>query len=733
MLRLSLLLLALATPLWAAPARVISGEHDGFTRLVVELADPAAWSVGRSADGYELRIAGAKPDYDLSVAFAVIGRSRIAALSVDAATGGLQAAVGCLCHVSAFEFRPGTLVLDFKDGPPPPESPFEVALPDASPQTESAPVPEADPANGRAFAEHWVDHALGVAPSPAPPPSLAAAERTVANPPAQQPDPALAPLRDDILREISRGVAQGIVTVDLPEMMEPAEPEAPDQATDQTRLGFGQLDMLAQVTVGGPGREGADLSAEGMTCPTDVQLDLAAWGDDRPVWEQISTARSGLTGEFDRLDPAAVSRAVRFHLFIGFGQEALTLLQALGSDDVDAALWRSLAHLVDGREDPQPTFADMGLCDSTAALWALLSAPVGQKIKVNMTAVQRGFSALPSGLRQNLGPGLIERLMAMGEIDAVDVVTNAIARSGGEADRGVVLISAEVAAQAGDFDAADRLLEPLLQDAGPQTAEALVARIETMAARALPLPPSTLPEIEAYAAERAGGPDADRFLRAKSLALALTGDFARAFAGAPQAEAMQQDLWRLLAALGTDDAVLAHAAVLPGDGPPAAGMAEAVIFAERFLQLGLPDQAQIWLAGVREADPLLAARIALANRDGMAVLAHLRGVNGSEADQMRIAAHILTGDNRSAATDLGRLGEAQAASAALARAGDWDALRQGGMPEWQVAALAALPQTALVPTAPLAEGMALADQAKNTSSALRALLASLPAVEETSP
>ena len=44
-------LVLLAAPLWAAPARVLSGEHEGFTRLVVELARPEAWVLGRSADG----------------------------------------------------------------------------------------------------------------------------------------------------------------------------------------------------------------------------------------------------------------------------------------------------------------------------------------------------------------------------------------------------------------------------------------------------------------------------------------------------------------------------------------------------------------------------------------------------------------------------------------------------------------------------------------------------------
>ena len=70
MIRIAIaLLLLLATGASAAPILVRSGEHDGFTRLVMEYGAAIDWQVGRTDDGYELRIAKQPPDYDFTEAF----------------------------------------------------------------------------------------------------------------------------------------------------------------------------------------------------------------------------------------------------------------------------------------------------------------------------------------------------------------------------------------------------------------------------------------------------------------------------------------------------------------------------------------------------------------------------------------------------------------------------------------------------------------------------------------
>lgn len=100
-----------------AEAAVRTGEHPGFTRLVVEDPSIRSWQLGRSAEGYRLRLTPTARAFALSRAFRAITRKRLASLAM-AGNGDLDVGLGCACHIEAFEIRPGVIVLDIRDGPP---------------------------------------------------------------------------------------------------------------------------------------------------------------------------------------------------------------------------------------------------------------------------------------------------------------------------------------------------------------------------------------------------------------------------------------------------------------------------------------------------------------------------------------------------------------------------------------------------------------------------------------
>ncbi|MCC0062954.1 MAG: hypothetical protein H6895_02550 [Defluviimonas sp.] len=167
LVRITLLLLAAALPAAADTVSVRSGEHPGFSRIALDLGRPANWQLTRTGGSYDLRVDGGH-DYDLSSAFARIGRDRIADIRPLSDGRGLKFELGCDCHATAFLAGSGTLVVDVSDGPADAESPFEA--PAAEP-AETAPEAEVSPGRdqGAALATDRVQYR----PQPAPDPRLA--------------------------------------------------------------------------------------------------------------------------------------------------------------------------------------------------------------------------------------------------------------------------------------------------------------------------------------------------------------------------------------------------------------------------------------------------------------------------------------------------------------------------------------------------------------------------------
>lgn len=119
--------LLLLLPLPAAAEQVVlrSGEHPGFSRLVVPLAAPSGWRFGRTATGYRLALDRPGVSFDPSRVYDLIPRQRIAAIAAPATGGVLDLTVSCACHAEVFDYGQNKLVIDIRSGPAPANSPFE--------------------------------------------------------------------------------------------------------------------------------------------------------------------------------------------------------------------------------------------------------------------------------------------------------------------------------------------------------------------------------------------------------------------------------------------------------------------------------------------------------------------------------------------------------------------------------------------------------------------------------
>lgn len=735
----------------AAPVQVKSGEHDGFTRLVMEYGDAVEWKVGRNADGYQLRIASGAPSYDLTEAFKAIGKSRLAGIAVDPATGDLRFSMACNCYAIPFEFRPGIVVIDLRDGKAPKGSSFELAL-DQSPQPSAASTSEPI-LTIVAGTYDWTNAALapldGSHPDEAPNESLA---------PMPSSDPSLQVLRESLLHQMSKGASQGMVdmaTLEKSAVSHGAETQASASNTPEThdsetpspeaqpshapaagetfeaaRIGLGELPGV-EVSNGLP--DHAELGAQGQGCISPERLAIETWGTEKPVSEQMAAVTSGIIGEFDRPNPEALQTAIRFHLFIGFGAEVRQLMAAFPSDLEDQEIWRSLANLVDSRPDPNSAFVGQEACDSPAALWAILAQPNLQRGQpINVDAAFLALSALPIDLRRAIGAPLADRFMAIGYDKAAKKVRDAIMRSPNGSSPKTTLMEAKIDLADGEAAQAEEKLQVMVSDSGPETSAALVALVEARVAQDLPIAPDMVDALTAVLQEQTGSTEEPAARRALLLAKAASGDMDGAFEMLSDAPEMEQKIWRILSILGTDDALLSHAVFLPETKTPMVDVVTRRKLTERLLDLGMAGNALHWQADETKSDSILMAQIHLQRRDGAAALRALTGVETPEALTMRAEALNMLGENAAAAQVYAQAGNAEAEMHALGRAENWQDLSARGPDAWkqvaeQVVTSVSLPADSVAFEGPLAKGKALVDSSAATRVAVDALLAKVAA------
>lgn len=690
----------------AQPVAVRSGDHNGFSRLVLYFGAGIDWSLGRTEGGYAFRLARKGVKYDLSQVYKLITHDRLAAIWVDPATENLQLGIGCICHALPFELWPGVVVIDLRDGPPPEGSSFEVALEDKSPPQDflrgkpRVTIPPSD----MPLAYDW--RSLAMADES---PGSRSFPRVFL--PEAKAD--LSPLRDALMMQLSDGATRGVVQMTVPSRRDdaPNDQDAPEaDFPAQVRIGedVGFISGLAN-------REPEAMTAAGAACLPDSRLDVAAWGEDRAVAGQMATALTGLFGEFDRLDAESAQRATRFYLYLGFGAEARQLLYSLDVVTDDLLIWKAMTEILDNDTVLKNPFKGMMACDSGAALWAVLAAPQNISGETpNTDAVVRSFSALPLHLRRHLGPLLADRFLTWGDADTARTVIAAILRAPGDPGQATRLIEAELDLALGETAAAEKRLEMLSGESGPSAAEALIALIDSRIAQGRPVETDTVVAISALAHEHQGTDLEAELLRAKATALAASGDFDAAWRMVDIAPDGEPDFWKILADKGPDTALLAHAVLSQSAELSNAQPDTRRLLAMRLLGLGFPDPALRWLSDVisfagqaTPEDRLLAARVQMQRHDAQAALRLLAGLDTDEATNLRAQAQGELGNVSQAAELFAAMGENDSEQRFARRAREWNRVSSKADGTWREAARLVSPSPGLsiideiAPTAPL--------------------------------
>ena len=724
-MRLSAALILWSSAAAAEPVPIQTGEHDDFTRVVLNIPSVSEWQLGRDDQGYVLQLPGTD-GFDISDFYDVIPRDRITEVSQDPAAGVLRFAVSCECNANAFLFRGDFLVIDIRDGAPAADSRFETALlPSDSAQPGSGfvvprnailPIITA-PANIRADPV-VTDVAGGVEPVPDP---------VVIRPSTLDAD--LAELENAVTESLARALSLGLLET---------QPAATWQAPG---LDAALREALEAEGIQAPGVKASTSVDENAVPPDPVMVetqtgdrclpatffDVASWGDKRPFHIQIAEARAVLTQEFDRTDEQAVTDLARRFVYFGFGREAVQVLGLDGANSQERRYLGALAALVDGDSVEPDLFKQQVSCATPAALWAVLARDDGpMDAEVNRAAVLRSFKALPIALQLHLAPKLAERLIAIGATSAAEEVLG-VSRSDPARSMAAELAETALSEALGSTEDAVAALAEIATNDPRMTPEAMVNFLNGAVETGAPLRDKDFILADAMRFENTGLPVAadlavaqinallarDRFAEARALTLED-----RAAIGEPQYTTLTEE-YVAAAATRMPDAEFLSFAFDPVPGPLSVETANAVV--TRLLDLGFPDRAEALLpADAGGEGAYLRARIALARGNPEAALMVLARDDSPRARALRGVAQDLAFADALVAD----MSAAMDTTESLWRRGEWDDLAASEDPLLRAASSAVLtPEpTELEPDTPLASGRALLARSEESRAVLDALL-----------
>lgn len=433
--------LALCLFLWiggvgvaTAAIQIKSGEHVDFSRVVIYYDDTVEWELGRIEEGYLLRADNLEDTYDLSTIFDFMPRSRIQ--DATQRPTGLVLSVSCDCHADAFEYRPGILVLDIKDGPARPGSPFEkgfsadeLRLDGGSVTPESSETVAVNESKDVGAAANAQATAAGDGHGTPP--------ETVPVDTLSLPSVRGTALRENLAQALGRAMSQGVVAAPENAVSKLMGEEWVPPKGDESQITFRTATDLLREDIDGEAAQ----NASGQTCLDRDYFAVGKWGQPPITPGYLGKQRIALASGTSEPSVHDVVTAIHGHLYLGFGAEALQILDNYPVEGPEGEVLRAIARQMDepGRS-ASPVLQSQAACDSDAAVWGLLSLNLAAPLpEINSDAVFHTVSSLPLHLREHLAPVVSERLRRVGAADIATAVRASVARTGAHQSDEMVL------------------------------------------------------------------------------------------------------------------------------------------------------------------------------------------------------------------------------------------------------------------------------------------------------
>lgn len=439
------------------------------------------------------------------------------------------------------------------------------------------------------------------------------------------------------------------------------------------------------------------ITVDGQDCLDPVHFDVRAWGQTPSHTSPFGDFRASLVEEFDRPNAEIVANLVKRYIFLGFGAEAKSLIEAFNLDFPGTEMLLEMAQILDGIPPPNKGILQSQLsCPNEPALWAVLSfdrVPAGEILDTK--SVLRTFSGLPIHLRKHLGPGLAQRFLDRDDVSTATNIRNLIDRASTTADGEFDLLQAQIAEKSGKTQQFEAHLESAIRKDGFSAASALVELIETQLRSGTPVSETDAKSADALAVEHRGTAMGHRLMRAAILGFAVSGRVETTFARIDtalhngdirldEAEGLRADAHIRNASDSADMVFLriAFTNSFSHSESMAKTQTARIATADRLIKLGLFEKAkQTIQSGPVAPGPharTLLADIAL--HEGLPDQAEdlLLGISGEKADLLRARASEIKRDYGRSAKIYGELGLGTEQSSAAWRAADWELVASTG-------------------------------------------------------
>jgi hypothetical protein len=678
----TVLLLCAGSAVIAQEVPVLSGAHDGFSRLVVHMPSRIPWKMTGEAMEREIRFENATLQLDTSLVFNRIKGTRLAAVSPLNDDAGLKLFMKCTCDVTAFWHGEAMLVIDVRD-PIQAERPDIFAASSVEEQVSASRPNETSLPNSFATAsaatrlasQHFNDQVDNGAGNQ-----------------ALQID--MTETRHTLAREMARAASLGLISAqELPIALTPVDPSLESEA--ESPLSFVSTSVKSDLNLNAltsadhfvlKQSESGTQTTGGVSCIAPSDVEIAAWGQNDGFSRQIGAGRIRLIEELDIVNSGAALDLAKLYLYFGFGAEAIQILKLAHVNSTEVEVASAVAQILEhGHATTSILFGQLE-CDSDVALWSALSYDVlPVNTAINADAVLRGVSALPIHLRRILGPLLVRKFTAAGQSKSAERTLRIIDRNPAKPTTSQVFAAAEVELATGGSLPTDASLEAVVSANDVTSAEALVRRIDVRLQVGRGVPQSMADLAGAYAQEQEGTMLGYELARVYIEATAAAGSFDTAFAEMKRLfpempeEGKQHVIETVLEILVSDADELIFLRYadrindrIKADLPPRMGNK----IARRLLDLGFPGLAQPYLRSPANGLDLLNRRILraevnLKNGAPREALVNLLELDRADANIIRAKAKSQLGEHGAARLLFLSAGETEAALREALLAEDW--------------------------------------------------------------